>query len=239
MEISVCIATYNGEKYIAQQLQSILCQIGWDDEVIVSDDQSTDDTVKIIRKFNDSRIKVLSGKFGSPARNFENAISNAAGEIIILSDQDDYWLPKKVATIIEELKRCDLVVSNCYIGDENLNIIRDSYFSWRKSKTGFLKNVWRNSYLGCCIAFKKVMLSKLLPFPKNIPMHDMWIGSVAEMFYKPKFIDDRLMIYRRHSSNATGLTQDFKSKESYKRRMIFRVNLLRALISRMLKVYFK
>jgi glycosyltransferase involved in cell wall biosynthesis len=236
VKISVCIATYNGEKYIVDQLRSILNQLKDLDEVVISDDQSTDMTVDLIKGLKEPRIKLFTGvKFRSPVTNFENAIKSATGDIIFLADQDDFWLPQKVEKMCEALQDSDLVVSNCFIGGEDLEIIKDSYFSWRDSRAGFLKNLWRNSYLGCCMAFKQEMLKMMLPFPKGIPMHDMWIGMVAEVFFKPKFLDERLMIYRRHSSNATFLTEDFKSKEGMLKRISFRWNLLRAIVFRALK----
>lgn len=94
--ISVCMATYNGEEYIKEQLESILCQLGEMDEIIISDDGSTDNTLNIIESYNDSRIKIHinTGKHGF-VYNFENALQKAKGEYIFLSDQDDIWLPEK------------------------------------------------------------------------------------------------------------------------------------------------
>ena len=116
--LTVCIATYNGEKYIRQQLNSVLIQLGENDEVIISDDSSSDATVEIVRSFNDSRIKLLvDNKFSSPVRNFENALKYATGDYIFLCDQDDIWLPDKVKSMLPYLKKqCDLVWL------ENLNL---------------------------------------------------------------------------------------------------------------------
>ena len=102
--ISVCIATYNGEKYIREQLDSILPQLGLDDEVIISDDSSTDNTLKIIEEYNDCRIKIFSNnKFYSPILNFENALKKAQGDFIFLSDQDDIWKSNKVEVVMKYL----------------------------------------------------------------------------------------------------------------------------------------
>lgn len=239
-KISVCIATYNGSKYIKEQLSSILNQLTFNDEVIISDDKSTDNTIAIISAFNDRRIKIFTNtKFGSPIFNFENAISKAKGNYIFLSDQDDKWLPNKVKTMINALEVYDLVISNASIADENLNIVKDSYFEWRKSRTGFYKNLLINSYLGCCMAFRRKLLIDILPFPKNIPMHDMWIGMVAELYYKPVFINDKLMIYRRHKNNATVLSDNYTSKETFQSKFMFRLNLCVALINRSFKILLK
>lgn len=235
--ISVCIATYNGHKYIYDQLLSILPQLSADDEVIISDDSSTDDTLHIIGSINDPRIKIFANQtFRNPIYNFENALKQANNNVIFFSDQDDIWLPNKVEIMMKELKDHDLVLSNCYIGDSDLKIVKDSYFEWRNSKKGLIKNIWRNSYLGCCMCFDRKILVKALPFPPNIPMHDMWIGLVTEVYFKPKFIEDRLMIYRRHAGNATVLDGNFKSKESMYTRLMFRLNLLFAIVQRVIGV---
>jgi len=236
MKVSVCIATYNGERYVRDQIRSILSQIDQNDEIIISDDSSTDQTLQIIRSFNDKRIKIFANqKFKNPIFNFENAIKNANGEYIFLSDQDDVWKENKVKVMLAALSEHDLVVSNAQIGDESLNVIRESYFEWRRSRTGILKNLVRNSYLGCCMAFNRNILQLVLPFPKIIPMHDMWIGMIAEIHYRPVFIEDKLMIYRRHGGNVTVLNEDFTSNESLISKLKFRVNLIIAVLKRSIK----
>lgn len=114
--ISVCIATYNGEKYIKEQLLSILPQLGKKDEVIISDDHSTDNTLDIVKGLNDNRIKiVMNNREKGYTSNFENALSYAIGDYIFLSDQDDIWMSNKVDYCIAELKEYDLVVSDAIL----------------------------------------------------------------------------------------------------------------------------
>jgi len=234
--VSVCIATYNGEKYIKEQLESILSQLPVNGEIIISDDSSTDKTLEIISSLKDKRIKIFSNqKYKSPIFNFENAIKQSSGDFIFLADQDDKWFDNKLQVMLNALQNHDLVVSNASIGDESLNIIKDSYFDWRNSRPGFLKNLIKNSYLGCCIAFNRKLLNVALPFPENIPMHDMWIGMVAEVYFKPVFIPDKLMIYRRHQNNATSINENFTSNNSFMSKLGFRYNLLLAIIKRTLK----
>lgn len=234
-KISVCMATYNGSQYISKQIESIIIQLSHDDEIIISDDSSTDNTVQVIESFKDNRIKLFKNqKFRNPIYNFENAINKASGEIIFLADQDDIWLAEKVLKMTKALEYADIVVSDCFIGDENLNVVRDSHFEWRNSKQGFFKNLLKNSYLGCCMAFNRKILSKALPFPKDIPMHDIWIGLICEVFYKPTFIADRLIIYRRHNLNATQLTEDFRSKASVLKKLSFRTSVLKRIFYKLL-----
>ena len=204
MRISVCMPTFNGERFIQNQLDSILSQLGVNDEVIISDDSSTDRTVDIIKGFNDSRIKLIENcTFKSPIFNLENALKEAKGEYVFLSDQDDIWLPEKVNKIREKLTLYDIVVCNGHIIDQDENILHDSYFSWKGSGPGFIKNLVKNSYLGCSLAFNRKILEFMLPFPKKIAMHDIWIGMVSEFIGKPYFIQEPLFLYRRHEDNFT------------------------------------
>lgn len=212
---SVCIATYNGEKYIEDQLLSILSQIGKDDEVVVSDDGSTDNTLNIINSISDSRIKLIhnDSKRGF-SENFVNALKNASGEYIFLSDQDDVWLPEKYEFVLPLLKKYDLVVTNSSVTDENLNIIEPSFFRYYNSGKGVLKNIVCNTYYGSCMAFRKDILEYALPLPKSKEIgYDVWIGLVAEMIGKVFFFDKPLLLYRRHANTATS-TESFLSRSN-------------------------
>lgn len=228
--ISVCIATYNGEKYIKEQLDSILPQLNTHDEVIISDDSSTDRTLEIIKSYNDSRIKIFpNNKFHSPIFNFENALKHTKGDYIFLADQDDVWMPNKINQMIEVLNDFSLVVSNCYVVDQNCHIIRKSFFS-KKPSSCILNNLIRNSYLGCCMAFRKEVLEKAMPFPKHIAMHDIWLGLCGSLFYKACFIPDKLIMYRRHGENTSPTGE--KSKYSIVYRINYRLYLVYSLIIR-------
>ena len=234
--ISVCMATYNGEKYIAAQLQSILGQLGDNDEIIISDDSSTDRTIEIIENFRDGRIKILRGQsFKSPIYNFENALKNARNEFIFLSDQDDIWTQSRVEVCKTYLKESDVVVCDANVIDNEMNITNDSFFATRNSGPGLVKNLFRNSYLGCCMAFKKNLLNVALPFPDKIPMHDIWLGFVAEISFKSIFIDDKLVLYRRHTDNAT--TTGGLSNNNLWNKLLLRVNLIRYLPKVILRTF--
>jgi len=229
MKVSVCMATYNGERHIYDQLHSIIKQIGDDDEIIISDDSSTDNTIGIIQSFNDKRIKLhLNQKFKSPIYNFENALRQATGEIMFLSDQDDIWDDTKVAKMLDALKHADMVISDCSIIDDGGNIIVPSYFEMAKSETGLVKNLKKNGYLGCCMAFKSCILKKALPFPPNIPMHDIWLGFVSELFFKPIFLKERLSFYRKHDSNVS-YTANGISQYNLLTKINFRLNIIKHL----------
>ena len=210
--ISVCMATHNGEKYIKEQLDSILCQLSSEDEVIISDDGSSDRTLEIIGSFCDNRIKVVSQK--SPkgllgheyaTLNFENALRSAKGDYIFLSDQDDVWVEDKIQVSMKYLKEYDYIVSDAYVTDSDLNVVSNTRFT-REEKVHFNKYlavVLSTPYQGSCAAFKKCVLDKAMPFPKGLQSHDRWIGNVAAFYFKYKIIPEKLIYYRRHESTTS------------------------------------
>lgn len=205
---SVAMATYNGEKYIKWQLVSIINQLSDIDELIISDDGSTDNTLSIIREFqkNDKRIKLFEGPKMGVKQNFANAIDKCKGEYIFLSDQDDIWAPNKLEKVLEIFKNqhTSLVIHDCFVVNDNMDIISYSFFKSRNSKSGILKNIIKNSYIGCCMAFKSDLKKYILPIPNKIEMHDQWIGILAENFGEgSSFINDKLIKYRRHESNVS------------------------------------
>lgn len=233
--ISVCIATYNGEKYIQRQLSSILSQLGRSDEVVISDDGSTDATLDIIRNFNDSRIRILpSRKFSSPIFNFEYTLANATGDIIFLADQDDEWVGDKIATCLPYLEKYDCITSDCIVVDEHDTVINKSFFELNKTKGGAYYNLLiKNGYLGCCMAFKRKILEKALPFPSNIPMHDIWLGNVAAFFYSHGLVHEPLIRFNRHGDNASVTAQ--KSPFSLWKKFMFRYHIIVGLLNRRIK----
>lgn len=208
MKISVCLASYNGEKYIAEQIKSILGQLTEEDELIISDDSSTDETLLVIEGFEDQRIKVFpENKFYNPIYNFENAIKQAKGEVIVLTDQDDVWLEEKLEVIRERFQKkpakiYTIVLDGQMIDDEG-RVVEESIFKTLGSRKGLIKNLIKNTYMGCCMAFSHDLLEKILPFPKGIPMHDSWIGLVSEFYGKVEFIPEKTILYRRHPMNQS------------------------------------
>ena len=207
IRVSVAMATYNGEKYIKEQIDSILNNLEKNDELIISDDGSKDNTISIIQEMqkNDSRIKLLEGPKNGVKQNFANAIKNCSGEYIFLADQDDIWNDKKVEKVLKVFKdkNVTLVIHNCEIVNENLEKTDKTFFEFRNSGKGIIKNIWKNTYIGCCIAFKGKMKDKILPIPNDIEMHDQWIGIINEKYGESYFLDECLIKYRRHSNNVS------------------------------------
>lgn len=236
MNISVCIATHNGERYIKKQLESIICQLDKNDEIIVSDDSSTDKTIDIIEEFNDYRIKISKfNNFYNPTFNFENAIYNSKNDIIVLSDQDDIWMKNKVEVIKRTFitEKCDLFLSDCVVIDENNNIIYKSYFNYIKAKIGFVRNLNKTPYIGCCMAFNNKIKNYALPFPKNTYIHDWWLGLIGELMGKVVFCDEKLIYHVRHSTNASDTGT--KSRNSLIKKIYIRFTLL----FNILKIYYR
>lgn len=213
--ISVAMATYNGEKYIKEQLDSILHQLGKNDELVISDDGSTDGTLSILASYSDSRIKIFKGPGLGVKQNFANAIEKCNGRYIFLADQDDIWIDDKVNKILRvfEKEKCSCVIHDAIVfNSNNGEIITDSFYKLRKSKNGAIKNIWKNSYIGCCMAFDSKMKNKILPIPNDIEMHDQWIGLLNDKYGKNIFIDDKLLKYRRHNDNVSSLSHHKLSK---------------------------
>lgn len=233
-KISVVMATYNGEKYIEKQLESIVKQLDDSDELIISDDGSTDKTKSILTKYvtKYSNIKLLDGPKKGVIKNFENALKHTKGDIIFLSDQDDIWVEGKVKKILQEFsKGYDLVLHDASIVDQNEKVLEESFFNHRKSKKGFLNNLIKNSYLGCCMAFNKEILKFALPFPDNIEMHDWWIGLVSEKVGKVSLLNEKLLLYRRHGNNVSSFHH-----YPLKKMISNRYHILLKLITRIKKV---
>lgn len=230
--ISVCIATHNGEAHIIEQVNSIIEQLGENDEVVVSDDGSVDKTLDILRSYEDRRIKIFEYKQPNSecrtstlvANNFQNALFHAKGDYIFLSDQDDVWLPNKVSMCLMALDKYDLVVHNFMLCNEAMD------YSGKNQYEGTYP-FWdifaiRNTYYGCTMAFRKTVLSYALPFPPKLELHDFWIGLLTEFKGKVQYIDEPLIKYRinRNSvSHSSGYT--FFHKINYRLYIIWHLFL--------------
>ena len=171
MKISVAMAYYNGGMYIEEQMDTILTQLGEQD--------------------------VIKGPGKGVVKNFENAIRHCSGEIIYLSDQDDIWKPDKVKKVNEAFlnPKVKAVLHDAQIVDECGNPTgAEGLFANRGSRKGILKNLVKNSYVGCCMAFRRELIPVICPIPKEMYMHEVC------------FIKEPLIDYRRHSSNVTQMT---------------------------------
>lgn len=222
MKISVALAAYKGEQYIAEQLNSILCQLGENDEIIVSDDYPQGKTCEAVSEIHDKRIKYIEGQGKGVVKNFENALNACTGDVIFLSDQDDVWMPDKAEKVLAEIRKgADLVLHDAAVTDGALNITCPSFFAVRGSNASFAKNLIKNSFVGCCMAFTRKVMEDSLPFPKELPMHDWWIALVAiKKGYKTVLLPEALLKWRRHGENVTGGKTSAAQKIKWRLKML-------------------
>lgn len=211
VRISVAMTTCNGEEFLREQLASILPQLTAGDEVVISDDGSEDGTLDIIREFSSGTVPVilLTGPRAGIKANIDFVLRYCRGEYIFLADQDDIWAPDKVTEVMRCFQTQDatLVIHDAIVfaGDRNTPVM-DSFFAFRHSGAGILKNLWKNSYIGCCMAFRRELLSYALPIPLTIEMHDQWLGILNDFYYKKScFLQKPLLYYRRHDANNSQL----------------------------------
>ena len=222
--ISVLLAAHCGEKYIAEQIASILPQLGDGDELLVSDDSPGERTATrdIVLSFNDRRIRYMQGPRQGVIKNVESLLEDARGDIFVLCDQDDVWLPGKLErtrTLLDSAKP-ELLAHSAKITDEAL---RETGVVQRP-RPGLLRNLAKNSYTGCCMAFTRALLPYILPFPENIPMHDQWIALRAERFGTVHVIDEAYILHRRHDNTQTGRGSTLWQK------ILWRWNMAKALL---------
>lgn len=217
MSISVAMAVCNGEKFIEQQLNSIIHNLSKDDEIIISYNSSDDATLEMIEEAAHQLpiIKVYSCEEKGIIANYENAIARCKNEYIFLADQDDVWTDDKVEKVMAcfEKEHAILVMHDSQYTDDDLNEQDMTLFKDREIKKGYVHNLTNNCYDGCCLAFHKDLVKMILPIPRSISMHDQWIGLIAEKIGNVAFCQEKLLQHRRHS--------DAKNSQKYGLKMMF------------------
>ena len=207
MRISVAMAVYQGSRYLQEQMDSILIQCGPDDQIVCSCDASTDGSWEILQAYarRDSRVEPCRGPGKGVVANFEHALRRCTGDVVFLSDQDDRWRIDKREKVLQTMQKtgASLILHDAQIIDADGRVMEESYFAMRGSRPGYWKNLWKNSYIGCCMAFTQTLCQAVLPFPTPIPMHDQYIGLRAEQRHAVAFCPEPLIQYRRHADNAT------------------------------------
>jgi len=232
--ISVALCTYNGEKYILPQLESIAQQTLLPNEVVICDDGSTDETINIIERFRISsllNIRLYRNKqnLGS-TKNFEKALSLCNGDIIFLCDQDDIWLPEKVEksiTFFNQKPGVDVVFTDGHVINEKKEIV-DTLWNrirfrkheqelWKRGKAFEQLMQYQNRATGATMAFRKSFIKFLLPFEEmSFWIHDGIITLKAALQNTLSFIDEKLILYREHQQQQMGLKlRDEKPFQSF------------------------
>lgn len=217
--VDIVLATYNGEKYLDQQLDSIIAQSYTNWRLLISDDGSSDKTLSIIEKYTraDKRILLVNkNRQGGVVKNFSKALEFVTSNYIMFSDQDDYWLPEKITHLkgmLCEQERLTgnvplLVFSDLVVVDENLKILKPSFFIGTglnptyNFDTRFL--LWRSTVYGCTVMFNKPLYDVATPFSPEVTMHDQWFALMASLTGHVLYSKESHVYYRQHANNVVG-----------------------------------
>ena len=223
--VSIIVATYNGEKYLDEQLNSIAAQSYKDMEIIICDDNSTDGTKKIIKDFAENHPYVfyyLSVNNQGVNKNFEEGFVKARGEFIAISDQDDIWLPNKIEEQIKLFTNEEIVLTHSLSARFSGNVLpakKHDYTSRLFEGNDVRKLLLRNSVSGHNIIFRKKLLDKILPIPNNI-YYDWWLVQTAGCNGLIAATNKILAYHRAHENNITikARTTVFQTEEEYEER---------------------
>lgn len=224
-KIDILMATYNGEKYLVEQLDSIINQTNQNWNLLIRDDNSTDRTLEIIQNYEkkDNRIKILKDNKGNLGivRNFEELLKNSQSEFIMFSDQDDIWVENKLDMYLKMIKKFRLknflIHSDAILFNKNKKKVLKQTFIFRKAKRSGLENIFFNYFVqGATILISKEIKNFILPFPKEVYLHDRYIHLISELFFQRIFINQPLIYYRQHSNNQIGAKNTLKELLSKK-----------------------
>ena len=216
-KINILMATYNGRRYVAKQIESILNQTYQDFRLIISDDCSTDSTLKILEEYEakDSRIEIYyHGENLGITENFEFLIGKVRSEYFMFADQDDVWEPDKIEKSVKKLEEenLDMVYTDLSVVDSRLNVISPSYWAlkgldYRIKKYNNFESLYLNNFVtGCTMLVRSKWINSFLPLPKNSKyiLHDYWIALIVSQNGTIGYIDEPTIKYRQHSSNNIG-----------------------------------
>ncbi|GAC1501716.1 MAG: glycosyltransferase family 2 protein [Pseudarthrobacter sp.] len=229
IRVSVCMATYNGHEFVAEQIQSILAQLSPEDELIIVDDASKDSTLDVVRRFEDPRIVLLpSTENKGYVASFEKAVSVSRGEYIMLSDQDDVWLPGRVDALVSALQTKDFAASNFTVFGGPPSRYHQVQLKEADSQrwVANLLTTWIGirPYYGCTMAFSAAAKKLILPFPDFLTeTHDQWIAIVANINRNMAHVAAPTVARRLHDENTTP-----KSRRPVKVILRARIMLIRA-----------
>ena len=231
--VSIAMATYNGEKFITEQLESLVNQTYKNIEIVIVDDCSTDNTVRIIKDFQKKygSITLIEKDSNSGiTKTFEHAIRNCKGEYIALSDQDDVWLSNKIEILLDELGSEDAIYSNSLLVDKNgifLNTDFKSLMNLQSYYSG-APFLLANCVPGHTILMKTEFAKTVFPFPDHL-MFDRWISFCAASNNGIKYVDKPLVKYRQHDDNVigTGKSRNKGGKKTSKEKFEEKLNELK------------
>ena len=216
-KINILLSTYNGSKYLKEQLDSLLSQTYKDIEIIVRDDGSSDNTIEILKSYNIKPIdtKINLGAMGSFEELLKYALQNSNSDYFMFCDQDDVWDTKKVEKTLAKMEEMEkefgniplLVHTDLEVVDEKLNTINSSFMNFQKINpriSKFHNLLIQNAITGCTVMINRKLAQMCLPIPDKAIMHDWWIGLVATQFGKIGYLNESTIKYRQHTSNTIG-----------------------------------
>lgn len=239
-KIDILLATYNGEKFVKEQIESILNQTYENFNLIISDDASTDNTLNILEEYEkkDTRIKVFKKeKNEGLIDNFEFLLKNVTSDYFMFSDQDDIWKKDKIEKSINKLKEenSGLVYTDLEIVDEKLNVIYPSYWKYKQIYKKIIKyNNFEALYLnnfvtGCTILAKSKYIKDILPLPRNskFVLHDYWTALIISAKDKISYVEEPTIQYRQHKNNRVGSSRKSDQLENFEdlRNLFIRVKI--------------
>lgn len=206
MKVSIAMATYNGEKFLNDQLKSFLNQTRQPDELVISDDNSSDSTIELLNVFKESspfKVKILTSKENvGYTKNFEKALNNVTGDLVFLSDQDDVWFKNKIEKMIQISKENSdifLFVNDTEITKEDLVPTGTT----KMNQTKIIGSSINSMVMGACTLIRLEFMHFCLPFPEGFKGHDNWLHDCANIFNVKMTIPEVLQFYRIHSFNTS------------------------------------
>ena len=215
-KVDILLATYNGEKYVREQSDSILNQTYKGFRLLISDDCSTDETRDILNEYKskDDRIKVfLQEENLGVVKNFEFLLGKVEAEYYMFSDQDDIWKAEKIEKSLKKIEEgFDLVYSDLEVVDDNLNVTYESYWKlkgiYKKiKKYNNFESLYLNNFItGCTVISKKELMDSFMPLPNTskFVLHDYWISLIVSQNGKIAYVEEPLIKYRQHKNNKVG-----------------------------------
>lgn len=220
--INILLATYNGEKYLKEQFDSLFTQTYQDFKILVRDDGSNDKTIEIIKEYEikyPNKFELIEDDLGNlgSSKSFMKLLEHSDNDYLMFCDQDDVWLPNKIETSLQKLKELEkehgkdiplLVFTDLQVVDVNLNILEKSFWSYQKLIPNISKD-WKkllaqNVITGCTIIMNKKAKEVSLPFTLKIMIHDQWIGVNVSKYGKIGYINEQTIFYRQHGKNVAG-----------------------------------
>ena len=221
--ITIVIGTFNGEKYVAEQLDSLLNQTRLPDRILIHDDRSTDSTVAILNAYQRAHPELINVvvnpvNSGGSGRNFMSMMTTTRDDYLMLCDQDDVWLPDKIQLSLDKMTEMEsrwgsatpcLMHSDLTVVDEDLTPMepsfRESTFA-NYDRTTLRDQIIQNNATGCTIMYNRALAELVTRTPQHMVMHDWWISLIAAALGRMGHIDDCTILYRQHTHNQVGVT---------------------------------